>query len=160
MSPHFRFAWSILLIASLSLLAVPGAFGQSDKAHIDYRQKVMKSIGANIGAIGDILKNKLPLGGNIAGHAENIGRNAEMIASAFEKRITAGPTDSKPAIWENSSKFQGAADDLVTAAKGVAKAAGMSDAGAIGAAMKKLGESCKACHKDFRKPKEESFKKK
>ena len=41
-------------------------------AHYEYREKVMESIGANMGAIGDIMKNKLPHQANIAVHARTI----------------------------------------------------------------------------------------
>src|SRR5262245_40953973 len=46
----------VVLVCLVVTLAVAQA--QDDDAYIQYRQKVMVSNGANLGAIGDILKNK------------------------------------------------------------------------------------------------------
>lgn len=160
MSHSSRLAWIIVLTVALTGLFSQGAFAQGDKAHIAYRQKIMKSIVANIGGIGDILKKKVPHVGNLAGHAANIQRNAEMIPSAFDKKVTAGKTDAKAAIWQNWSEFRDKAEKLSKAAGAMVKAAESGNPEAIGAAIKGLGGACKGCHKEFRKPKEESWKRK
>ena len=51
--------------ASSSVLTLPRteAQAQSDEVFVQYRQKIMASQGASMGAINDILKNKLPYQG-------------------------------------------------------------------------------------------------
>jgi cytochrome c556 len=94
-----------LLSAALMVMVAAPLSAQSDEAFIQYRQKVMGSQGANMGAIGDILKHQLPLTENIAGHARNIEVTAGLIAAAFKKNISAGATDAKAAIWQNWDEF-------------------------------------------------------
>jgi len=151
-----------LFIFALSggLLCTPVLSGaQDDRDPVNtYRQKVMQSIGANIGAISDILKHSLPHQGNIQAHAEQINSAAALVPSAFEEQVTEGLTDAKPEIWEQWSEFEEYSSDLEDASANLAEVAAGGDMGAIGGAVKELGDTCKQCHEDFRKPKEESYK--
>ncbi len=149
----------ILAVATFGILfGVPAAMAQSNENYIEYRQKVMGSIGQNMGAIGDIMKNKLPLTGNIDDHARVIEINAKLIASAFKHEAAEGKTDAKPEVWKDWSKFEENAKKLATASAKLAEVGGKGDMAAIGEAIKGVGGACKACHDDFRKPKEQSFK--
>jgi cytochrome c556 len=143
----------LLLVASVS-------FAQDDEAIIGYRQKVMEANGANMGAIGDILKFKLPYQKDIAGHARAISINARMIAGAFEKPVSAGKTDAKPEIWKKWDEFKADTDELAQASDELAKIAEGGDVNAIVAQVKKVGGACGDCHESFRKPKEQSFRRK
>lgn len=149
----------IVLALTGSLLSIPAATTAQDAdPNITYRQKVMQSVGANIGAISDILKFSLPHQGNIESHAQQIANAASMIPSAFEANVTEGPTDAKPEIWDNWAEFEQYASDLQGAAESLAQTAAGGDAAAIGEAVKQMGGTCKQCHDDYRKPKEESYK--
>lgn len=128
--------------------------------NIKYRQSLMSAIGANMGSIGDILKHQLDRPGAIANHAGQMADAAALIAPAFRDRVTAGPTDARPAIWKDWAKFEQAVADYEAAAKGLASAASGGDPAAIGAAMKQLGKSCGTCHKPFRKKNRNSYKRK
>jgi len=135
------------------------ALAQDDKAVIAYRQMVMRVIGANMGSMGEILKNKLPHGENIPAHAASMNAVAKIALSAFKQQVTAGDTDAKPEIWQNWSKYEAAMEKLIEESAAMAALDG-KDMRAIGGQMKKLGGACKGCHEDFRKPKEESYKRK
>ncbi len=128
-----------------------------DKAHLKYRQALMKATGGHMGSIGAILKNRLPFTNHIANHAEGIALNSELMADTFEKKITQGRTDSMPAIWENWSEFEKAAKKLGIESRKLAGIAKGGNVGQIVAQMKNVGKSCGGCHKNFRKPKEERF---
>ena len=143
------------LSCTLSLAVVQA---QSDEAFIEYRQKVMQGISANMGAIGGILKNKLPYGSHIATHASEINMLSKLIEAAFKKESTAGKTDAKPEIWQDWDKFVAAAKAMGEESGKLAEVARTGDMDAIGAQVKALGKSCGDCHKPFRKPKEESYK--
>ncbi|MDH3604743.1 MAG: cytochrome c [Candidatus Tectomicrobia bacterium] len=139
-------------------LAVTGALAQDDAAFLTHRQKVMQSIGGHMGAIGAIMKNKLPYEGTIAAHAQALQMTSTVIEDAFKKEITAGKTDAKPDIWQDWEKFTAAAKKMGEEAGQLAKVAQSGDMAAVGAQVKALGKACGECHKPFRKPKEERFK--
>jgi len=148
----------VVLICLVFTLAAAQA--QDNDAFIQYRQKVMTSNGANLGAIGDILKNKLPYQSHILVHAQEIQRMSTLIPDAFKKDIAAGKTDAKPEIWKEWDKFVEAADAMGREAAELATVAQGGNMEAIGAQVKKLGDACGNCHKPYRKPKEESYKNK
>ena len=157
-------------IRSLALAAIPlglmlasSPFASADEhemneAQIGYRQKVMASVGANMGAISDILKNRLEVPGAIANHATQMADAAALIAPAFRAEIAEGPTDAKPDIWTDWEGFEQAIAEYEAAARALADAANGDDPAAVGPAMRTLGKSCGGCHRPFRKPKEESFR--
>src|SRR5215467_3003199 len=133
---------------------------QNNEAFVQYRQKVMMSNSANMGAIGDILKNKLPYQSNITVHAQEIQRMSTLIPDAFKKDIAAGKTDAKPEIWKEWEKFTAAAEAMGQEAAALVQVSQSGNMEAIGAQVKKLGDACGNCHKPYRKPKEESYKNK
>jgi cytochrome c556 len=137
-----------------------GAQAQEDEAFIQYRQKVMQSQGASMGAIGDMMKHKLPYSGHIFTHAQDIQRVTKLIGEAFKKDLAAGKTDAKPEIWKEWEKFEAAAQALEQESGKLADVAQSGNMEAIGAQVKKVGDACGNCHKPYRKPKEESYKNK
>jgi cytochrome c556 len=150
---------TVCMLAVFSIVTT-AAWAQDDEAIIGYRQKVMEANGANMGAIGDILKFNLPYQDDIAGHARAININSKMIAEAFKKPVSAGKTDAKPEIWKKWDEYKADADKLTEASEELTKVADGGDRGAIVARVKKVGEACKNCHESFRKPKEQSYKRK
>lgn len=156
---HIRqFMGKFLLV--LVGLAIPLASvqAQSDQAFLTYRQKVMASMGGNMGATATILKNKLAYEGHIVHHAYQIQSASRLIPAAFRKKITEGKTDAKPDIWQDWDKFVDAAKKLERESGKLAEVAQSGDMAAIAAQVKAVGKSCGGCHKPFRKPKEERFK--
>jgi len=148
-----------LSFAFLSNANIANADGhEQDEARVKYRQTVMSGIGNNMGAIGDILKNRLGMPAAIAIHANQMADSAALIAPAFKQRIMDGPNDAKAEIWQDWAKFEEAIATYEEAARGLATAAASGDPKAVGPAMRALGKSCGGCHKPFRKPKEESYK--
>ena len=147
------------LILTLLLLMPSTALAQSPEGTVQYRQNLMSAIGSDMGAIGDILKFRLPLTGNIQTHASNIASNAGLISSAFKAQVAEGATDSKPEIWQDWAHFERDIAKLQKAANQLSETVAQGgDGAAIGANVKVLGKTCGGCHKEFRKPKEESYK--
>jgi len=139
-------------------LVADRALAAEDQVYVEYRQKVMSGVGADMGAISDILKHGLPFTAAIALHANRLEDAATLIPTAFEKPVSAGATDAKPEIWQKPDEFKQAIADFASAADALEDAADDGDAAAIQAAFKELGSACGSCHKPFRKPKEESYK--
>ena len=148
--------WKLLVV--LVCLGFPwvGVQAQSDEGIIQYRQKVMQSHSANLGAIGHILKYRLPHQSHIVTHARELMMTSMLIGEAFKKEVTAGKTDSKPEIWKDWAKFEAAAKATEKESAKLAEVAQSGDMAAIGTQMKKLAKSCGGCHKPFRKPKKDS----
>lgn len=149
----------VLVLVCLAVL-VTGALAQEDEAMVQYRQKVMTSQSASMGAINDILKNKLPYSNHIFTHAQDIQRMSSLVPEAFKKDIATGKTDAKPEIWKEWDKYTAAAEALGQEAAKLAEVAQKGDMAMTADQAKKVGEACGNCHKPYRKPKEESYKNK
>src|SRR4029453_14455780 len=130
----------VLLVLACLAWPLAGAQAQEEEAYIQYRQKVMQAQGASMGAIGDILKNKLPYTGHIYAHAQDIQNTSKMIGEAFKKELAAGKTDAKTEIGEKWDKFVGAGEALGQESSKLAEVAQSGNMEAIGAQVKKLGD--------------------
>jgi len=154
---------TLIAAALVAALAVPACSqgtatsGDGGASAIENRIKVMKTTGKNMGGIGDIMKNKQPVA-PIVQHAQEINAQAKLMAAAFEKKVTEGKTDAKAEIWSNWDKFKEISKRLESESATLVQVASGGDAAAIGEQIKKVGGACKACHDDFRKPKEQSYK--
>jgi cytochrome c556 len=142
-----------ILMIVLALSSAGSVSAQDDEGAVAYRQKLMASLGASMGSIGDMLKYKLPYDGkHVATHAQNVSNIGALIGEAFKKE-TAANSGSKPEIWQEWDKFIAAADAMSKAGAELAKAA---EGGAAGPALmpqiKAIGDSCKGCHDPFRIP--------
>ncbi|MEE2658083.1 MAG: cytochrome c [Candidatus Latescibacterota bacterium] len=140
------------LLAVMALVSAASSVKAQEEGnvHVKYRERVMKSIGANMGAIGDIIKNQLPHQANIAAHGEAIRLSSTLITSAFRVKVTAN-TDALPVIWEKWEDFVAAAADLEVASKALAEIAASDDMTTIGPAVRAVGQSCGSCHRAFRR---------
>ncbi|MDP6430917.1 MAG: cytochrome c [SAR324 cluster bacterium] len=118
---------------------------------IKYRQNVMKSTAGHMGAIVDILKNRLPLEAHIVDHARSMLQNSRMTLSMFPKGSGKGRTKSKQAIWENWSEFQSAANDFERESAKLSKVAESGDMEALAKQVRTTGKTCSGCHRNFRK---------
>lgn len=138
----------ILIMTSLA------AFGQDDSQFLTYRQKLMQSNATHMGVIGQIMQKGLPFKNHVSSHATVIQQNSMLFEEAWKKQITEGKTDSKPEVWSNWAGFVQAASNSGKAAAELARAseAQMMDK------MRALGGTCGACHRNFRKPKAQRFK--
>ena len=149
------------MVASFGLASgVQADSHEKDMPLVKYRQTVMAIVGGNMGAMGGIMKNRLDLPGHVAVHASELAEIAQLIGPAFKKNVATDATDAKPEIWQDWAKFEAAIADFEEAARNLEIAAAGSDPSAVGPAMKALGKTCGDCHDAFRKPKEESFKRK
>jgi cytochrome c556 len=146
---------AIGLLAGAALLALAQGAAQADSADkvIAYRQLVMKSIGAHIGAIVSVVKGEVSYTGHVAAHASAIAAAARMIPDIFPEGTAEGETRAKPEIWQDWEKFTAAAGTVQREAAKLAEVAAGGDVAAIGAQLGALGNGCGGCHKPFRKEK-------
>jgi cytochrome c556 len=157
MRDHHRLLGISFLAALFVLAGISGARAD-DAAAIGYRQKVMQGNGFHAGSIGAILKGEWPHKEDAAAHAKALAANAMLITNAFKAQTGDVKTDAKPEIWKDWTKFEEKVKGLETESAKLADVAASGNTAEIGAQMKKVGEACGACHKEFRKPKEQSYK--
>lgn len=149
---------SLLLVVFLALALALVQAQEEEAPELGYRQRLMKGHGASMGSIGDIMKYKLPGGSaHVAVHANNISEYATLIPDAFKKDISAGKTDAKPEVWQNWDDFVAKANAVNVASTELAAAAAGGDTRAMMPAVKALGDACRGCHNEYRKPEEERF---
>ena len=150
-------ATAILLGGILTLSALTAADAAAPKPEdvSDYRQSVFNIIGWNFKPIGAMVKGEVPFdAAAVARHAQYVEMMSKAAPEGFAKG--SGPdavkdTDAKPEIWTNSAKFETAMTDFQREAAKLAEVAKGGDEGAIKAQFGKTAETCKACHKEFRK---------
>ena len=82
-----RTLWGGLVVLVCLLFAVAAVQAQEDEALIQYRQKIMSSNGASMGAIGDIMKNKLPYQNHIMGQSCSLQNIQGEIGNGLFQRI-------------------------------------------------------------------------
>ena len=144
-----------IILTAVSILLLIVFYGSSSFADshgiIKYRQNVMKSTAGHMGAIVDILKNGLPLKAHVADHARSMLQNSKMTLSIFPKGSGKGRTKSKPAIWENWSKFESAANDYERESAKLAEVAESGDMETLAKQVRATGKTCSGCHRNFRK---------
>jgi len=127
----------IICISSLSAIA----------GVIEDRKANFKANNTSMRAIGEALS--FDDFDAVVGEAEKIAAWAMVMPDYFPKGSGEG-TSAKPAIWSDFAGFKNAAAANHEAARDLIKAAQSEDAAQVGAALKALGASCKACHQKFK----------
>ena len=143
----------ILIAVSMLLLIFFNGTSSFADSHgiIKYRQNVMKSTAGHMGAIVDILKNRLPLEAHIVVHARSMLQISRMILSMFPEGSDKGRTKSKQVIWEKWSEFESAASDFERESSKLAEVAQSGDMEALSKQVRATGKTCSGCHRNFRK---------
>lgn len=147
-----RYTFAALALAG-AVTALPAAAQfQKPEDAIKYRQSAMALQGATLGRVFSMANGRVPFDAKIA--TENI----EIVAmlnrlqfSAFVEGSDLSNTKAKPTVWTQKDKF---AASVAKSQEDVAKLAVAGRSGnqdQIKAAVGAVGQSCKACHDDFRK---------
>lgn len=154
-----------LLSTILSLILAQAGFwaflyAQTDEGFIQYRQRLMTSNAASMGAMGDILKHRLPFSPeHIASHARVLHETSKLLVRAFEQEVTAGETDAKPEIWSDWEGFTTAARQLEEESEKLYKMAESGETtSSLISQVQSVGKTCGGCHDQYRKPESESYK--
>ena len=119
------------------------------------RQSVYTIIKWNFSPIGAMMKGEIPFdAAAVSRHAQYV----EMMSKAALDGFPAGSgpdavkdTEAKADIWTNWSQFENAMMEFQKEATQLAEVAKGGDPGAIRVQFGKTAETCKACHKKFRK---------
>ena len=141
-------------VTTAALITAPAALADRSKEEPlqVYRQSYFHLIAANFGPIGAMLKGEMPWDeARLKMFADDLAAiSGADVTRAFAPGSEKGTTRAKPGIWENMDDFKSKFGDLQTAAAGLKVAAATGEKAAIGAAAKKLGGACKACHDEYK----------
>lgn len=144
----------LALIAALGLVASLPAAAQFQKPEdaIKYRQAAFTVMGTHFGRIAAMAQGKAPFDAKVA--ADNATLVAEMSKlpyTAFGEGTDKGlPQRAKPEVWKEPAKFKAAAEKMQGEVAKLDAAAKSGSFDAIKTAAGAVGQSCKACHDDFR----------
>ena len=118
------------------------------------RSEAMKSLGADIKALSDMLFGQTEYDAAKALEASQ-GINAVAstdVAALFPEGSLEPPTEALPIIWEEWDEFKGILGQFATdaAALEAAAADGTDTKAAVQGAFMAVGGACQTCHKKFR----------
>lgn len=154
MKKPFRFltAASVAAALTLGLGAVQSvhAFDEHE-ATIDYRQGVMRAIGGNVGAFAAVVVDGADFGDNLKMHTSQLVALTADIPALFPEGSDFPDTDAKEEIWDDWDRFVELANDTRDAAEALHAAVEAGDEDEFPIRFRNLGQSCQACHDDFRR---------
>lgn len=151
----FQKALAIALTAA-SITAVSVVIAAEPKSPeemaIDYRQDAFKMIKYHFGPMAAMVK------GDTEFNAEEFAKNAEAVAALSKFPINGfiegsdkgGDTEAKADIWSNMDDFKKKMETFQVEAASLAEVAKGGDMAAIKPQFGKVGQSCKACHKEYK----------
>lgn len=139
----------LLLMASFVLATAGDA--------IKERQGKFDSIKDNMKAIGAAVKAGAKDKKTIEKNAKEMAEHFIALKSLFPRGSQKGLTDANAKIWKDAKGFQRGLDYSANVANELAIAAKTNKN--IPEAFKKVGDTCKSCHKEYRKPRDQSYKK-
>ena len=152
-----------LLVVTLALTADVAASPLIAEMNVDgmikYRQNVMKSLGGHVGAADRLVRGQVPLMDQCGMHATAARDIAGTITTLFPGESIppeaefAGATVASEAlasIVEKPEAFEKAVQETVDATEALVKVVQAGKQQELPLAFKRVGESCKGCHEDFR----------
>jgi cytochrome c556 len=140
------------VIASAMLFGAMSANVQADMAEdaIQYRQSVFQTYKWHFGAMGAMVRGKVPYdAAQFKHHAEALAAVAPLAAEGFIEGSDMGDTAAKDELWENLSDLNERFDELTSAATKLAAASG-GELDAVKGAFGAVGKGCKGCHDNYR----------
>ena len=141
------------LLGLATVFAAPAmAQFQKPEDAIKYRKASFTVMAAHFGRIGAMASGRAPFDAAIA--AENaaiVETMSKLPWVAFGAGTDKGDTRALPAIWSEQAKFKEGADKMQAEVGKLAAAAKTGNLDSVKAAFGAAGQTCKACHDNFRK---------
>ena len=141
-------------VATLSALASLPAAAQFQKPEdaVKYRKAAFTVMGAHFGRIGAMASGKAPFdAAAAAANAEIVATMSKLPYAGFIEGTATGETRAKPEIWTERAKFDAAASKMQEEVVKLNVAAKSGNLDQIKVAFGAAGQSCKACHDNYRK---------
>lgn len=140
----------VLTTAALSTPAM-AQFAKPEDA-IKYRKASFTVMGTHFSRIGAMASGRVPFDAAVAADSAAIVETMSKLPwPAFGAGTDKGDTRALPAIWSEQAKFREGADRMQAEVAKLAAAARTGNLDSVKAAFGAAGQSCKACHDNFRK---------
>jgi len=132
------------------ILATSAAFAHSGVQNpaVKARMEAMKAIADDVKSLTRMSRGELDFDSEAAASAlDRIATRAGNVPLRFEARETDPKSEAAAAIWSNWDDFTARAQALDVAAQ---SAMGIDSPEALGAAMRGIAGTCKACHERYK----------
>lgn len=146
-------ALSIALAAAALASAAPAmAQFQKPEDAVKYRKGAFTVMAAHFSRIGAMANGRVPFDAKVAAdNAALVETMSKLPWDAFGPGTDKGDTRALPAIWTEQAQFKAGADKFQAEAAKLNAAAKTGNLDAIKTAFGAVGQSCKACHDNYRK---------
>lgn len=145
-----------IAVATVSIVTISGVMADEQKSPeemaIEYRKGAFHMIKYHFGPMAAMVKGEKEF------NAEAFAKNAEAVAAlskfpmnGFIEGSDLGETEAKDSIWKNMDDFKKKMETFQVEAASLAEVAKGGNMDAIKPQFGKVGESCKACHKEYKK---------
>lgn len=141
------------LVGATAILST-SAMAQFQKPEdaIKYRKASFTVMAAHFGRIGAMANNRVPFDAKVAAdNAAIVETMSKLPWAGFGAGTDKGDTRALPVIWTEQAKFKDNADKMQAEVAKLSAAAKTGNLDAIKTAFGAAGQTCKACHDDFRK---------
>ena len=143
-------AW-VATLGALASLPAAAQFQKPEDA-VKYRKAAFTVMGAHFGRIGAMASGKAPFdAAAAAANAEIVATMSKLPYAGFIEGTATGETRAKPEIWTERAKFDAAASKMQEEVVKLSVAAKSGNLDQIKVAFGAAGQSCKACHDNYRK---------
>jgi cytochrome c556 len=139
-------------VAGLATALPAAAQWQKPEDAIKYRQSALTVMANHFGRIGAMAQGKAPFDAKAAAdNAVIVSEMSKLPWAAFGAGTDKGmPNRAKSEIWSDGAKFKAASEKMIAEVAKLDVAAKSGNFDAVKAAAGAVGNSCKACHDDFR----------
>jgi cytochrome c556 len=140
------------LAGALVMVIGAGMAASANDDPIESRQAIMKNVGAAMQVAGNMARGEAEFESRAALMAlRTLNSSIIGFTQFFPEGSGEGDTRALPAIWENMDDFLSRADDLRVASAAAIEAE-PQDLSSFQAVFGPVGQSCGACHEDYRRP--------
>lgn len=136
----------------IALVSASTAFARDPiKSAIHARKAAFTLIAKNFGPMGAMTKGKIPFNKDeFTLRAANLEALSTMPWEFFIPDSEKG-SESKPAVWSNAEDYKAKANDFQKEAAALVKVSKGGDEKAMGIQFGKVAQTCKACHKEYKR---------
>lgn len=142
----------VVTLAALTLSLPVHAQFQKPEDAVKYRKAAFTVMGAHFGRVGAMANGKVPFDAKVA--ADNMAvveAMSKLPWAGFVPGTDKGDTRALPEIWTEAADFKAGADKLQIEVSKLAAATKTGNLEAVKTAFGAVGQTCKACHDDYRK---------
>lgn len=142
-------------IALAAMIAVPlsvqAQFAKVEDA-VKYRKASFTVMAAHFSRVGAVVKGERPYDkAALEADVALVEMMAKLPWHGFVPESATSDSRAKPEIWKEQAKFKAGADKFQAEVSKLSTAAKSGDLNTIKSAFGSVGQSCKACHDNYRK---------